>query len=118
MVHGTSDGTVPYGVGHPFGVFTTPLTHGSRCVSNQLNSLSIAHLKHIIPNAGHGPHGADNRTFNSPPTLYWDTIFNKTKTHYFSILKPDSSLIIGRDEVCTGDTVTYRVNIPTGFEPC
>ena len=118
LVHGTSDATVPYGVGHPFGVFTTPITHGSRCVSNQLNSLSITHSKYIIPNADHGPHGGDNGTFNSPPTPYWDTIFDKTEMHYFSILKPDSSLIIGPDEVCTGDTVTYRVNLPSGFEPC
>jgi poly(3-hydroxybutyrate) depolymerase len=118
LVHGTSDGTVPYGVGHPFGVFTTPLTHGSRCISNQLNSLSISHSKYIIPNAEHEPHGADNGTFNSPPTPYWDTIFNKVNRHYYSILKPNSSSIIGTDEVCTEDTVTYRVNLPTGYELC
>ncbi|MEX2483688.1 MAG: PKD domain-containing protein [Brumimicrobium sp.] len=118
LVHGTDDGTVPYGVGHPFGVFTTPITHGSRSISNQLNNLSIAHEKYIIPGEGHEPHGVDNGTWNNPPTPYWDTIFDKINAHYFSIIKPEIVPIIGQEEVCTNDTLTFKSSINTDFELC
>lgn len=118
LVHGTADGTVPYGVGHPFGVATTPITHGSRSVSNQLESHSIMHQKYIIPNAGHEPHGTENGAFNSEPTAYWDTIFDKINTHYFEILRPETSPIIGSDEACPSDTFTYKRIIPENYKLC
>ena len=109
LIHGTNDGVVPYGVGHPFGVFTTPLTHGSRSISNQLTSLSIPHKLITFEGQGHEPHGTDNGTFNSPPTPYWDTIFNAIENHYFDILKP-KPLVSFPEVVCQGDTAVVTID--------
>ena len=118
LIHGTEDGVVPYGVGHPFGVFTTPLTHGSRCVSNQLDSHGIPHRLIAFEGEDHEPHGTSNGTFNDPPTPYWDTIFEAIDEHYFSIIQPKDLTIQGPDEVCKKDTIQYTVNTPTGGNIC
>lgn len=118
LIHGTDDGTVPYGVGHPFGVFTTPETNGSRSVSNQLNLHGIEHEFITFVGQGHEPHGTDNGTFNDPPTPYWDTIFDAINNHYFSILQPKGISITGVDEVCAKDTAWYSINVPEGGSFC
>lgn len=105
LIHGTEDGVVPFGAGHPFGVFTTPITHGSRSVSNQLNTYSIAHTTHFFEGEDHEPHGTSNGDFDGNPTPYWDTIFNAIQEHYYSILNPGSSLINATNEVCLFDTL-------------
>lgn len=109
LIHGTNDGTVPFGSGNPFGVFTTPVTDGSRCVSNQLTSLGIDHDLIVFPGEGHEPHGTDNGTWNNPPTPYWDTIFNAVNEHYFNVLRPEHSIINGTFEACVGDTIMFNV---------
>src|SRR5699024_5631758 len=53
LVHGTSDGTVPFGIGHPFGVPTMPKTQGSRPIHNQLNHLGIPHEYYFVEGEGH-----------------------------------------------------------------
>lgn len=88
-IHGTADNVVPFGVGHPFGVFTTPLVHGSRTVVNQLNHLAIPNESYFVLGEGHEFHGTSNGDFSSSPTPYWDTIFNKISTHYHEILRPN-----------------------------
>lgn len=108
LAHGTNDGVVPYGVGHPFGVFTTPITHGSRSISNQLSSLNIAHESLVFQGEGHEPHGTSNGNFNGAPTPYWDTIFSAIQAHYFTILKPDIPIINVPEEVCLFDTIVVQ----------
>jgi acetyl esterase/lipase len=105
LIHGTNDGIVPYGVGHPFGVFTTPITHGSRSISNQLNALNIPHETKIFIGEGHEPHGTSNGDFDGEPTPYWDTIFDAVEQHYFSVINPGNSLINVPNEVCLYDTI-------------
>ncbi len=118
LIHGTTDGTVPYGVGHPFGVPTTPITHGTRSVANQLSALNIPYTTYIVEGEGHEFHGASNGTWNNPPTAYYDTIFNLINTHYSEILRQEVQPIIGDDIVCPFDTIIYEINIPVGFTSC
>ncbi len=108
LIHGEADGTVPIGTGHPFGVFTTPITNGSRPISNQLTSLGIAHS--FMPFAGldHEFHGADNGTFNTPPNNYWDTIVDAIQNHFYPLLVPSPPVILGNGFVCLGDTFVYH----------
>jgi acetyl esterase/lipase len=85
LIHGTADAVVPFGVGNPFGVFTTPLVHGSRAISNQLASLSIPHANLFFEGQDHEPHGTSNGYWeDSLPTAYWDTIFNAINWHYYT----------------------------------
>lgn len=118
LVHGTADGTVPFGVGHPFGVPTTPKTQGSRSVSNQLNALNIPHTTYFVEGQGHEFHGASNGTWNNPPTVYYDTIFNLINHHYSALLTKEVVNITGLNSVCANDTVTYKVEVPANYHTC
>ncbi|MFK7783872.1 MAG: T9SS type A sorting domain-containing protein [Crocinitomicaceae bacterium] len=118
LIHGRDDDVVPFGVGHPFGAFTTPLVHGSRSIHNQLDFHGIAHDTLFFPGQGHEPHGTDNGTFNSPPTPYWDTIFNAVRDHYFAQLQPDSAEILGATAVSALGEAWYSVNIGNTDSAC
>lgn len=118
LVHGLDDDVVPFGVGHPFGAFTTPLVHGSRSIHNQLDFHGIEHDTLFFPGQGHEPHGTDNGTFNSPPTPYWDTIFNAVRDHYFAQLQPSSENILGATAVFALGEAWYSVNISTDDSTC
>lgn len=117
-IHGTADATVPFGVGHPFGVPLIPLTHGSRAVYNQLSSLNIPHTTYFVEGEGHEFHGASNGAWDNPPTAYWDTIFNLIETHYFNIITQDVQTIESPSVICAYDTVTFKVNIPNDYSLC
>jgi len=118
LIHGEDDDIVPFGVGHPFGAFTTPLVHGSRPIHNQLDLHGIEHDTLFFPGQGHEPHGTDNGTFNSPPTPYWDTIFNAVRDHYFAQIQPDSAEIIGAAAVSALGEAWYSVNIAANDSAC
>lgn len=118
LVHGKADGTVPFAIGHPFGVPTMPETEGSRCISNQLTSLGIPHETYFVAGVGHEFYGADNGDFNSPPNAYWDTIFTKIQTLFYRQLPKDTLSIVGQPNSCTFDTVTYHVPVPNGYHLC
>jgi pimeloyl-ACP methyl ester carboxylesterase len=118
LIHGEDDAIVPFGVGHPFGAFTTPLSQGSRPIHNQLDALGIEHKTLFFPGQGHEPHGAGNGDFNSPPTPYWDTIFNGVRDHYFEQLQPDTASIIGATAVSALGEAWYYVNIGAADSSC
>lgn len=67
-LHGTNDGTVPYGsdVITLAGVFPLMMVHGSSSVSSRLNSLGIQHCFEIQEGQGHVPHVAQ--------AAYYDTL--------------------------------------------
>lgn len=118
LIHGVEDGVVPFGVGHAFGVFTTPESHGSRSVHNQLDLHGIEH--EFIPFVGqdHEPHGTSNGYFTGPPTPYWDTIFNAVRDHYFTILQPNDGIISGEENVCDKDLTWYSATINSSESAC
>lgn len=117
-IHGKADGTVPFGVGHPFAVPTTPITHGSRSITNQLTALNIPHTTYFVDGQGHEFHGTSNGNWVNPPTPYWDTIYNLIEDHYSSILKKNILPIQGNASACTEDTMTYRVALPNNYKLC
>lgn len=118
LVHGTADGVVPFGVGQPFGVFTTPFVNGSRTISNQLNSLGIPHSTLFFAGQDHEPHGTSNGTFDTPPTPYWDTIFDAIENHYWKILKPTQQSISGTFDVCLNAVQTYTLETSENARTC
>lgn len=117
-IHGKDDGTVPFGVGHPFGVPTTPITHGSRTISNQLTALNIPHTTYFVEGQGHEFHGTSNGDWETPPTPYWDTIYNLIETHYTNLLRKDIFSIYGDNTACEGDTLTFTVGVPEEYKLC
>lgn len=118
LVHGKADGTVPFGVGYPFGLSTLPKTHGSRCISNQMTTVGIPHKTYFVEGKDHEFYGADNGTFNNPPNVYWDTLFYMIQDHFYEELPKNTFAINGPSVVCTGDTVTFDVSIPSDFHLC
>lgn len=118
LIHGEEDAVVPYGVGHPFGAFTTPLVHGSRSIHNQLDSLGIEHELLAFAGQDHEPHGTSNGYFSGAPTPYWDTIFTAISDHYFAQLQPNSASIHGDSIVSEGTQVWYSVNIAQKDSTC
>lgn len=118
LVHGTTDGTVPFGVGHPFGVPTMPKTHGSRPVSNQLTAYGIPHTTYFVEGQGHEFHGTSNGTWNNPPTAYWDTIFGLINDHYRNTLYKDLEEIVVPEIVCLNDTLLFEIELPEGYTSC
>lgn len=116
LIHGTEDAVVPFGVGNPFGVFTTPIVHGSRCISNQLTSLNIPHSTLFFEGQDHEPHGTSNGYWEDTiPTPYWDTIFNQINAFYYSLLRPKTQQIFGDTIVCSNQVVNYTLNNETGI---
>ncbi len=80
LFHGTSDGTVPFTEGYPFGLPTITYVRGSQQLNEQLNRTSIYH--EFFPAAGldHEYWGTSNGTFvPTGPTVYWAEIINKAK---------------------------------------
>src|SRR5690554_1731825 len=117
-IHGKDDSSVPFGVGRPFGVFTIPKVHGSRAVTNQLSSFNIPYTSYFVEGQGHEFHGTSNGDWDTPPTPYWDTIYNLIEDHYASILKKSIVNIIGNSAICESDTVTYKVSLPNKHKVC
>jgi acetyl esterase/lipase len=108
LVHGMEDGVVPFGVGHPFSVSTTPLVHGSRAISNQLDFYGIPHTNLFFQGQDHEPHGTSNGYWEGQePTPYWDSIFNAINQHYYSILRPRTQNLLGESVVCENSIESY-----------
>jgi hypothetical protein len=65
-VHGTSDGTVPFGTGYvQLSGINVTIVDGSEIVHNQADLLGLDNCFHVFPGAGHTPH--------SSSTQYYDT---------------------------------------------
>jgi poly(3-hydroxybutyrate) depolymerase len=81
LFHGTSDGTVPYTEGYPFGLPTITYVRGSQQLNEQLNRTSIYHEFYPAAGQDHEYWGTSNGTFiPAGPTAYWSDIINKAKT--------------------------------------
>lgn len=81
LFHGTTDATVPYTEGFPFGLPTITYVRGSQQINEQLNRTSIYHEFYTAPGLGHEYWGTSNGTFiPAGPTVYWEDIITKAKT--------------------------------------
>jgi poly(3-hydroxybutyrate) depolymerase len=80
LFHGTSDATVPFTEGYPFGLPTITYVRGSQQLNEQLNRTSVYHEFYSAAGQGHEYWGTSNGTFVATgPTAYWADIINKAK---------------------------------------
>ncbi len=80
LFHGTSDGTVPFTEGYPFGLPTITYVRGAQQLNEQLNRTSIYHEFYPAAGLDHEYWGTSNGTFvPTGPTVYWADIINKAK---------------------------------------
>lgn len=80
LFHGTSDGTVPFTEGYPFGLPTITYVRGSQELNEQLNRTSVYHEFYPAAGQDHEYWGTSNGTFVATgPTAYWADIINKAK---------------------------------------
>jgi len=80
QMHGTTDPTVPFEYGHPFGVPTLPNVFGSKWIEKRANNMGIYnefYLSHVP--SRHMLDGSDNGTWDPTPSDFWyDTLLPKT----------------------------------------
>jgi PKD repeat protein/acetyl esterase/lipase len=113
LMHGTTDPTVPYEYGHPFGLFTLPNVYGSKPVRERLENVGVYHEMYISERPGlHMLDGSSNGTFNSPPISFWyDTLLPRTTDFLVKMTKPTPS-IIGSDSLflCYEQPINVALN--------
>jgi len=88
LIHGMVDGTVPFDVGHPFGLPTLPKTYGSKPINERLINLGFNSDTYFVPNEDHEFYGVSNGMWSPAPNTYWDTVVTKTSEFLWSIHKP------------------------------
>lgn len=80
LFHGTSDATVPYTEGYPFGLPTIAYVRGSQQINQQMNRTSIYHEFYSETGLGHEYWGTSNGSFPpGGPNFFWTDIIIKSK---------------------------------------
>jgi PKD repeat protein len=93
LVHGTADTSVPFDIGHPFGVATFPQTHGSNRINMKLDSLSLTNkMTYFVEGVGHEFYGTSNGMWanGTSGNAYWDSIMVRSVDFFHGIHKPDA----------------------------
>ena len=114
LFHGTSDATVPYTEGYPFGLPTITYVRGSQQINQQLNRTSIYHEFYSEPGLGHEYWGTSNGTFPlSGPNSYWINIISKTKIFLIARIGTSLSCISLPVKLTgfTGQIINGKVNL-------
>ncbi len=93
LVHGTVDSTVPFDVGHPFGLPTLPETYGSKPINERLISLGFNYDTYFVSDANHEFYGVSNGMWSPAPNAYWDTVVTKSTNFLWNIHKPDAKFV-------------------------
>ncbi|MBI9034244.1 MAG: carboxylesterase family protein [Bacteroidales bacterium] len=89
LIHGTSDPTVPFEVGSPFGFPLFPPSYGSSPISDRLTELGFEHETYFVEGEGHEFYGTDNGEFPvTGPNTYWDTVYQKVNQFLWELDKP------------------------------
>lgn len=95
IMHGANDPTVPYGYGHPFGLFTLPNTHGGSHIYQRAMNLGLD--VEFVTSTGplHMLDGSDNGTFPAAgPNSFWsDTLLPVTEKFLLRLIKPQTTKI-------------------------
>ncbi len=84
LFHGSTDPTVPYNQGSPFGLGTLPTVYGSLPINTQLNNQGITHEFYTGLNKGHEYWGTTNGTFVGAPTADYLDIIQKTAAFFYN----------------------------------
>lgn len=118
MMHGTQDGTVPYNVGNPFGLFTLPLIYGSLPIKNQCDATGVPYEIYVNDMDIHMMDGSNNGTWDPVPNSFWgDTLLPFTTNFVFNLLKPNT-VKISPDTVYLGlnDNYVFEVSAQSTSE--
>ncbi|MBU1012815.1 MAG: carboxylesterase family protein [Bacteroidetes bacterium] len=91
LIHGTTDLTVPFGIGYPFNVPIFPPTYGSFEIQKKLDALNFsAKDTYFVTGAGHEFYGVFNGNWinGTGGNAYWDSIVNKAISFFYQQHKP------------------------------
>ncbi|MBK7213680.1 MAG: T9SS type A sorting domain-containing protein [Bacteroidales bacterium] len=94
LVHGTSDATVPFTSGPPFGYASLADVFGSNSISKRLAKIGMpAADTYFVEGEGHEFHGASNGMWENGTggNEYWDTIVQKSTSFFWQIHKPTAA---------------------------
>jgi acetyl esterase/lipase len=105
LVHGTDDSTVPFDVGHPFGLPTVQETYGSKPINEKLISLGYNNDTYFVPGEDHEFYGVSNGMWSPAPNAYWDTVVTKSTDFLWGFHKPIAKG--GHDYYGVGDVITF-----------
>ncbi len=91
LVHGTSDPTVPFNTGSPFGYSSLPTTDGSNPINTKLDALGLTNKEtYFVTGQGHEFYGTSNGTWSSGTggNAYLPIIVNKSAQFLWNQHKP------------------------------
>ncbi|MCF8240497.1 MAG: alpha/beta hydrolase fold domain-containing protein [Melioribacteraceae bacterium] len=93
LIHGKADGTVPFGVGAPFGWSGFPDTYGSSPISMHFDDLGFAYNSYFVDDEDHEFYGCYNGNWDDahPINSYWNIILTKVTNFFYNNL--DESLL-------------------------
>lgn len=111
IMHGENDPTVPFGVGHPFGLSTLPSTYGGSPVSTRARNLGLDYEFYTSTGNLHMLDGSDNGTFTNPPNSFWsDTLLPRTTDFLYRLIKPETIRVSPEIiTVCKGEVFNLDV---------
>ncbi len=121
LIHGTSDGVVPFKLGFPMQnlIPDTPLaevsmppTYGSYCIDTALNRRNIPHQTYFVEGKSHEFYGTDTGMFpEDGPNEYWDTINQKISDFLLEQFQPEAEF-----ELQIEDNVLITQNNSNDYE--
>ncbi len=91
LAHGSSDSTVPYDSGSPFGIGIFPTVYGSNQINNTLTNNGFTNKEtYLLPNEEHEFYGTSNGTWvnGTGGNMHWDSILNKSTDFLWQQHKP------------------------------
>lgn len=108
--HGDGDNAVRYEYGYPFSYPVFPALYGSKPIHERLDNLGIHNELHTLVGYGHEPEllNLDLR----------DTILQGSRDFIYPLLVPNTSSIVGVENICVGTAVTYSVTNTEGSKYC
>ena len=91
LAHGSSDSTVPYDSGSPFGVGIFPTVYGSNLINTTLTTNGFTNKEtYLLANEEHEFYGTNNGTWSNGTggNMHWDSILNKSSDFLWLQHKP------------------------------
>jgi len=89
IAHGTTDATVPYDSGSPFGYPLLPTVYGSKPINDKFDALGFTNKDtYFVTNEGHEFYGTSNGDWATVPNSHWNIIFDKSVNFLWNQHKP------------------------------
>lgn len=123
LIHGTTDGIVPFNSGAPFGLSGINPVYGSNSINTRLTNLDIpAQMTYFVPGQDHEFYGVDNGDWENGTNgnEYWDTVVVKATKFYHDQFKPTADYNFTLNGLTTNftdnssDAISYIWNFGDG----